>query len=98
MNQAVKIINLVLPILFLILLGAWIRRKQFLNTSTIEDLRKMIVYFALPAVLFISFLNIELKSSYFLIFAFMFLLCIGLFLLGLLIQKFLKLITHTYHS
>jgi predicted permease len=95
MNQTVEIINLVLPILLLISLGAWVRYKQFLTANTIEELRKIIVNFALPAVLFISFLNIELKSSYFLIFAFMFLLCISLFLLGVLIKKFFR-IEHEY--
>ncbi|MBN1219908.1 MAG: transporter [Anaerolineae bacterium] len=43
--------------------------------------------FALPAVLFISFLNVELKSSYFVIFGFTFLLCVLLFLLGKLIRR-----------
>lgn len=81
--------------MLLILLGAWIRHQQFLAAGTIEDLRKMIVNLALPAVLFISFLNIELKTAYFLIFAFMFLLCIGLFALGIFIKRAFR-IKHEY--
>ena len=38
-------------------------------------------------MIFLSFLNIELKSSYFIIFAFTFLLCVLLFLLGQVIKK-----------
>lgn len=87
MEQTIQILNQVLPILFLISLGYWTRRKNFLVETTIEELRKIVVNFALPAVLFISFLNVELKSSYFVIFGFTFLLCVLLFLLGKLIRR-----------
>jgi predicted permease len=87
MEQTIRILNQVLPILFLISPGYWINRKNFLSETTIDELRKIVVNLALPAVIFISFLNIELKSSYFVIFAFTFLLCVLLFLLGQLIKK-----------
>jgi len=76
------IINRVLPILFLIGLGYVIRRRQFLPASTIDDLRKMAVNLALPSVLFISFLNIELKTKYAVIFVVLFGLCIVLYVVG----------------
>jgi malate permease and related proteins len=87
MEQTIRIINQVLPILFLISLGYWINHKDFLSEATIGELRKIVVNLALPAVIFISFLNIELKASYFVIFAFAFSLCILLFLLGQLIKR-----------
>jgi len=87
MEQTIQILNQVLPILLLISLGYWARHKNFLNETTIEGLRKIVVNLALPAVLFISFLHVELQSSYFFIFGFTFLLCIFLFLLGQLIRK-----------
>lgn len=87
MEQTIRIINQVLPILFLISLGYWINRKSFLSEATIGELRKIVVNLALPAVIFISFLNIELKASYFVIFAFAFSLCILLFFLGQLIKR-----------
>ena len=87
MEQAIQIINRVLPILFLIYLGHWIRRRNFLLESTIDDLRKLVVNLALPAVLFISFLAIELKLAYFVIFGLTFLLCILLFGLGNLLKR-----------
>jgi len=86
MEQTIQIINRVLPILLLLSLGYWIRAKNFLSSSTIEDLRKFVVTITLPAVLFISFLDIELKSAYFVIFGFTFLLCILLFFLGKLLK------------
>ncbi|MCD4685996.1 MAG: AEC family transporter [Anaerolineae bacterium] len=74
--------NRVLPILLLISLGYWIRRREFLKASTIDDLRKVVVNITLPAVLFISFLNIELELKYLVLFVTLYLLCIGLFGLG----------------
>jgi len=91
MNQTVQIINRVLPILLLLLLGIWIRHKNFLFDKTIDELRKVVVNIALPAVLFISFLNIELKSAYFVIFMVMFLLCVALFFLGNILRKVFKI-------
>lgn len=95
MEPTIQIINRVLPILLLLALGAWMRRSQFLSPSTLDDLRKFVVNVALPAVLFISFLDIALKSAYFVTFGFIFLLCVALFLLGRLLYRRLNL-PHEY--
>lgn len=87
MEQTIQIINRVLPILLLISLGLWIRHKEFLTEQTIDELRKIVVNITLPAVLFISFLNIELKSAYFVIFVVLFFICVALFFLGKIIRK-----------
>ncbi len=81
------IINQVLPILLLLSLGYFIRKKQFITPHTIDDLRKIIVNLALPAVLFISFLDIEMKTSYLYVFTLVFTICVLLFLLGKLIHR-----------
>ncbi len=91
MQQTIQILNQVLPILLLISLGYWTRQKRFLAESTIDELRKIVVNLALPAVLFTSFLHIELKSSYFVIFALTFVLSGALFLLGRLIKQRFKI-------
>jgi predicted permease len=82
MNTNTLIINKVLPILLLLSLGVWIRKKQFVAPTTVDDLRKIAVNLALPAVLFISFLDIELQINYLYVFLLVFLLCVLLFLLG----------------
>ena len=87
MEKTIQIVNQVLPILLLLTLGFWIRYKEFLASETIDELRKIVVNIALPAVLFVSFLNIELKRAYFVIFVVLFLLCVALFFLGKVIQK-----------
>ncbi len=95
MEQTTLIINRVLPIVFLILLGMWIRRSKFLSASTMDDLRKMIVNIALPSVLFLTFLQIELKPTYLVVFVIIFLTCLALFGLGFWIRRQFK-IEHTY--
>ncbi|MBK7895519.1 MAG: hypothetical protein IPJ90_11715 [Anaerolineaceae bacterium] len=95
MDQTIQIINRVLPILLLLSLGYGLRIRNFLAPTTIEDLRKFVVNITLPAVLFISFLAIELKAAYFVIFGFTFLLCVLLFLLGRSLKSQLN-IQHEY--
>lgn len=90
MESTVRILNQALPILLLIALGYWTRHRKFLAETTIEELRKIVVNLALPAVLFVSFLNIELKISYLALFGIIFLLCILMFLLGLGLKRLLS--------
>ncbi|MBN1305794.1 MAG: hypothetical protein JXA13_15255 [Anaerolineales bacterium] len=89
MNQSAVILNRVLPILLLLFLGFWIRRKNWLSEETIDNLRKIAVNLALPAVLFVSFLNIRFQTAYLVLFVFTITLCILLFLLGQLLGKIL---------
>lgn len=84
--QAVDILNRVLPILLLLFLGYWIRRTRFLSDDLIEGLRKVVVYLALPAVLFLSFLQVELKPSFLVVFFVIFFLCVLLYGLGRLLR------------
>jgi len=87
MTHITEIVNQVLPVLFLLLLGNWIRRREFLSASVIDGLRAMVVNLALPAVLFLSFVEIELKLAYLVLFALIFGLCIALYGLGVLLKR-----------
>ena len=95
MDQTTLIINRVLPIFLLIGLGAWTRRSQFLTERAIDDLRKIVVNLALPSVLFISFLNIEMQTNYLVIFVLVAALCVALYLLGLALRRRLN-VPHPY--
>ena len=86
MDSFAQIVSRILPIFLLLGLGYWIRQANFLPETTIEDVKKITVNLALPAVLFISFLNTELKLAYLAIFAFTFVVCVGLLWFG----RFLK--------
>ncbi|MFN2136532.1 MAG: AEC family transporter [Candidatus Promineifilaceae bacterium] len=80
--QTIEIINRVLPILFLLSLGFWMRRAAFISEEVVEGLRKIVVNVALPSVLFVSFLHVELKPSFLALAAFIFGLCVVLFIFG----------------
>jgi predicted permease len=95
MEQVIQIFSRILPIIFLIVLGNWIRQTNFLPENTVEDLKKLVVNLALPSVLFVSFLGTELKVTYLAIFGLTFFLCIGLLWLGRFIKQQLNL-QHQY--
>ena len=95
MQTTIDIINQVLPILLLISLGIWMRRTNFIAETTVQELQKLVVNIALPAVLFLTFLSIELKSAYLLVFGIIFALCVLMLLLGQGLAKVFK-ISHTY--
>jgi len=90
-EQTALIINRVLPIFLLIGLGYWVRRRQFVAESTVDDLRKIVVNLALPAVLFTSFVQIELQTAYIAIFVTTFSLCVALLILGRWLQRALQI-------
>ncbi len=95
MDQTTLIINRVLPILLLIALGSGIRRTRLLSETTVDELRKIVVYLALPAVLFTSFLSITLEPRYLVLFVVVFALCVGLLALGGVLRRVLR-IDHPY--
>lgn len=89
MNQTALLINQTLPILLLIGLGAWIRRARFLSEATMDDLKRLVIGVALPAALFLSFLEIKLEVSYLAVFGLVFCLCVALYFFGLATRKIL---------
>ncbi len=74
-----------LPILLLLAVGFAMRRFRFVSAETVDDLRKIVVNVALPAVLFAAFLDVELQSSDLVIVGATFAICVALFLVGKLL-------------
>ncbi|GMQ57366.1 auxin efflux carrier [Vallitalea sediminicola] len=86
-----ELISKVMPILILFFIGFLIRKTDFLSKETIDGIKKIVIDMALPAVLFIAFVNIELKKEYVgLIFSIMF-LCILMLFIGFLLNKIPKI-------
>ncbi len=75
----------VLPIIFLLAVGAFLRRGQFIRAETIEDIKKLIVNLTLPAVLFLAFAGVDLQLRYLAVSASVFVLCLFILLLGRLV-------------
>jgi len=65
MDNVLDLISRVIPIFLLLGLGYLIKISRFLSAKTIDDLKKIVVTFALPPALFITFLNVELDFSIF---------------------------------
>jgi hypothetical protein len=72
----------VLPILILVAIGALIRRRDFLSSDTIADLRRLIVTITLPATLFQAFLRLEPEPQYAVIVVSVFIACVAVLLVS----------------
>ena len=64
------------PIPLLLAAGIFIRKKKILTPEQIEGLKTLVIKFALPAALFLTFLKMELKLSLIALPAFVFFLCL----------------------
>jgi len=82
-----EILSRFVPIFLIMTIGYVLRKIRILNDSIIVGLKKLIVNVALPAVLFLSFSEMEIKLSAILLFAATFVFCLILYWLGILYQK-----------
>lgn len=82
MENALYIFNSVLPILIFLWIGHLLRKHSFFSPETIDNIKKFIVNFTLPAVLFTSFLDIDFGWNYLLLMVLVFFLCVVLYLYG----------------
>lgn len=89
MDNIIHITNQVLPILVLLFLGNCFGRTGFLSDATVDQLKKLVVNLALPAVLFLSFVRIDLHISYLTLFFILLFVCIGLYFVGKLLGRVL---------
>ncbi len=75
------------PLFLLLGLGLVFRRTGFLNEGAVASLKALIVNGGLPAVLFLSFLTMEIRPSYLLLFLLVFLVCLLLLGAGKILEK-----------
>ncbi|WP_304943218.1 AEC family transporter [Vallitalea guaymasensis] len=86
-----ELISKVMPILILFLIGFLIRKTNFLSKESIDGIKKIVIDMALPAVLFIAFVNIELKKEYVGLIFSIILLCSIMLCIGFLLTKIPKI-------
>lgn len=91
-----NVIARVLPIILIIAIGSLIRSRRVLSESTVDELRGLVVKVALPAVLFMAFLEMELDSSYIGLFLVIAAVCFLMLGLGYLLRRVLK-VEHEYY-
>lgn len=88
-----EIVSKVIPIILLISLGRFLRYKNIFKQESIDEIKKFMINFVLPAVLFITFFNIEMKREYYLISIIIFILLNVFFIVGFALNK-IKKISH----
>ncbi len=88
-----EVISKVMPIVLLISLGMFIRYKNIFLQKSIDEIKKFLVSFVLPAVLFITFFNMDLRKEYFLISITIFIIVNIIFVMGFVLNK-IKAISH----
>ena len=77
----------VLPILLILVLGFVIRKTQLLSESTVDQLRGLVVSVALPAVLFVAFLEMDIEPEYTGLFVVIALICFAFLGYGFLFKR-----------
>ncbi|TVR00381.1 MAG: hypothetical protein EA403_11635 [Spirochaetaceae bacterium] len=70
------------PVVVLIAAGMVVRRGGLVSSSSMEELKKLVVNLALPAVLFRAFFDMDLDWSYLSIFATILIVCVVLWFYG----------------
>lgn len=82
-----EVIGKLVPVILIIVLGIFLRRKQIISLEAINGLKQLITKVALPAVLFLSFSKSKIESAYVIIFAAVFVMCCMLYVIGMLFNK-----------
>ncbi len=77
----------VLPVLLLFVLGAVLRRREFLAVTTVADLRRFVLTVTLPSALFLTFLRVDLELRYLPIVVMVFGACVAMLLAGPLLAR-----------
>ncbi len=88
-EQIVDVVVRVLPILLIIGLGNLIRVRKILSDQTVDEVKRLVVTVALPAVLFIAFLDMELEPEFIGVFVTVLAVCVGMLGLGYLLRRVL---------
>lgn len=92
MNAGVlQITAKILPILLLIALGNLLRWKRVIGEHTAADLKTVVINLALPSVFFLSFLELELDTSYLALVGLMICLCGLQFFYGKGVQRLFRI-------
>jgi predicted permease len=86
-----ELISKVLPILILFAVGYIIRITNYLKKEVIDGLKKIVIDIALPSVLFIAFVDLDLKKEYLGLILSIMLLCIIMLINGFVLNKIPKI-------
>lgn len=81
------IVSNVIPIVLLICFGYFIRLKEMLTEDIMNGIKKIVIDISLPAILFITFINMEIRKEHFVIMIVTVFLLFTFYFVGELINK-----------
>jgi len=67
-----QMISRMIQVMILLVIGRILSKKAFLSEETVAGIRKLIIKLTLPAVFYVSFVNVELSNEYYLLFLLVF--------------------------
>ncbi len=82
-----EVVSKIVPIILLISIGRILNFKKVFKQESIDEIKKFLINFVLPSVLFITFFNMELGKEYYMISATVFILLNIFFIIGFLLNK-----------
>ena len=83
----IEVISRFLPIFAILFLGYVLRSKKVINSDIVNGFKKIIVNVALPAILFLSFLTMNINQDALFLFIATFIFCLLLYAVGIILQK-----------
>lgn len=86
----------VVPIVLIIALGNVIRSKRILSAAAVDEIKGLVVNVALPAVIFVAFLDMDLETSYLGLFALILAVCLFLYGYGIVLRRVTS-VDHEYY-
>ena len=98
MNEIILVILKALPIILTLLLGVWMKKTGFVNVDTVRGMTKIALNISLPCVLFLTFLQAEMKPELLILSIVIFAACLLEFGLGFMIKKLQKSSNQFYPS
>jgi len=74
--QYIEALFKVLPVILLILTSIFLRKKQFIELETVQDIKKLVVNIPLPALLFMAFSRVNIETPHLIIVMIVFAACL----------------------
>ena len=86
-----QVLEKIIPIFIFLFIGYFFKVKKFISEKTLEELKKFIVTITLPALLFNAFLNMEIRTDYWIIVVTIFSVNLVMLLLGKAVSPYFGL-------
>ncbi len=88
----------IMPVVLLIAFGAALKKRNFLSKEAVAGMKKLVLNFSLPCLIFLTFLRSDIKPEYFVISTVVFASCSAALSLGFLFKRLQRSANQFYPS